>query len=162
MSPNKSFNVAGLMTSTAFIPNRQVMEAFQKKLSSWAMTLDTVFGTLAVETLYSDPDCEAWLDQVNEYLSGNLEYAAAYIREHIPCVRTYVPEGMYLLWLDFSGTPLRGDALCEYLVKECGLDLCDGREFDPAAGDHMRLNCACTRATLKEALSRLEKGMARL
>jgi cystathionine beta-lyase len=157
MSPNKSFNVAGLMTASVFIPNRGVMTAFRKKLSSWAMTLDTVFGTLAVEELYSDPACEAWLDQVNAYLTANLEYAADCIDRNVPGVVTYVPEGTYLLWLDFSGTAYRGDALCGHLVKDCGLDLCDGREFDPSKDDHMRLNCACTRATLEEAMRRLQK-----
>ncbi len=159
MSPNKSFNVAGLMTASVFIQNRDVMEAFRRRLSSWAMTLDTVFGTLAVEELYSDPACEEWLDQVNAYLSCNLDYAASFINGQVRGVRTCVPEGTYLLWLDFSETPLRGDALCEYLVKECGLDLCDGREFDASASDHMRLNCACTRVTLQEALRRLKRGM---
>ncbi len=157
MSPNKSFNVAGLMTASVFIPNRQVMAAFRKKLSAWAMTLDTVFGTLAVEKLYSDPACEEWLDQVNAYLTANLEYAADYIARNIPSIKTYVPEGTYLLWLDCSDTAFRGDALCEHLVKDLKLDLCDGREFDPSRDDHMRLNCACTRATLQEALKRLER-----
>ena len=157
MSPNKSFNVAGLMTASVFIPNRQVMAAFRKKLSAWAMTLDTVFGTLAVEKLYSDPACEEWLDAVNAYLTANLEYAADYIARNIPSIKTYVPEGTYLLWLDCSDTAFRGDALCEHLVKDLKLDLCDGREFDPFRDDHMRLNCACTRATLQEALERLER-----
>ena len=157
MSPNKSFNVAGLMTASVFIPNRQVMAAFRKKLSAWAMTLDTVFGTLAVEKLYSDPACEEWLDQVNAYLTANLEYAADYIAQYIPSIKTYVPEGTYLLWLDCSDTAFRGDALCEHLVKDLKLDLCDGREFDPSRDDHMRLNCACARATLLEALKRLER-----
>lgn len=156
MSPNKSFNVAGLMTASVFIRNHDVMADFRKKLSSWAMTLDTVFGTLAVEELYSDPACEEWLDQVNAYLTANLEYAAEYINRNVPGVVTYVPEGTYLLWLDFSGTPYRDGALCEHLVKDCGLDLCDGREFDPSKDDHMRLNCACTRATLEEAMRRLQ------
>jgi len=157
MSPNKSFNVAGLMTSSVFIPNRSVMTAFRQKLSAWAMTLDTVFGTLAVEKLYSDPACEEWLDQVNAYLTANLQVAAEDINRNVPGVSTYVPEGTYLLWLDFSGTPFQGEALCEHLVKDLKLDLCDGREFDPSRDDHMRLNCACTRATLREALERLAR-----
>ena len=157
MSPNKSFNVAGLMTASVFIHNREVMAAFRRKLSSWAMTLDTVFGTLAVEELYSDPACEAWLEGVNRYLSDNLAYAADAINRAVPGVSTYVPEGTYLLWLDFSATRLRGDELCRQLVCGCGLDLCDGREFDPSKDDHMRLNCACTRATLDEAIRRLQK-----
>lgn len=159
MSPNKTFNVAGVMTASVFINNREVMEAYKKKLSSWAMTLDTTFGTIAVETLYSDPDCEIWLDECREYLSANLEYAAKYINERVPLVSTYVPEGTYLLWLDFSRSDLRGEKLRRFLVQECRLDLCDGWEFDPECLDHMRLNCACTRATLKEAMLRLEEGM---
>ena len=112
-----------------------------------------------MEELYSDPACEEWLDQVNAYLSANLDYASEYINSNIPGISTCVPEGTYLLWLDFSRTSLRGDALCGYLVKQCGLDFCDGREFDPSGDDHMRLNCACTRATLEDAMRRLKKGM---
>ena len=94
---------------------------------------------------------------MNAYLTANLEYAADYIAQNIPSIKTYVPEGTYLLWLDCSDTAFRGDALCEHLVKDLKLDLCDGREFDPSRDDHMRLNCACTRATLREALKRLER-----
>lgn len=159
MSPNKTFNVAGIMTASVFIKNPEIMAAFKKKLGNWAMTLDTTFGTIAVETLYSDPYCETWLDECNEYLTDNLEYAAEYINTNVPCVTTAVPEGTYLLWLDFSKTDLRGEELRRYLVQECKLDLCDGWEFDPECLDHMRLNCACTSATLKEALLRLEEGM---
>ncbi|MBQ2867596.1 MAG: cystathionine beta-lyase, partial [Firmicutes bacterium] len=97
-----------------------------------------------------------WLDQINDYLTANLEYASSYINEKIHCLSAYVPEGTYLLWIDFSKTSLRGEELRRYLVQECKLDLCDGWEFDPDCVDHMRLNCACTRATLNEALSRLE------
>ena len=157
MSPNKSFNVAGVMTASVIIHNREVMKKFRTKLNHWAMNLDTVFGTLAVESLYSDPECEYWLNQVNEYLTENLESAVDHIKKNIPCLSTYVPQGTYLLWIDFSKTPLRGHELRRYLVQECKLDLCDGWEFDPECLDHMRLNCACTKATLKEALKRLEK-----
>ena len=157
MSPNKTFNVAGLMTASVLIPNREVMKKFKMKLNHWAMNLDNVFGTLAVETLYSDPECENWLEQVNDYLTANLEYASGYINENIPCLSTYVPEGTYLLWIDFSKTSLRGEDLRRYLVQECKLDLCDGWEFDPDCQDHMRLNCACTRSTLEEALKRFMK-----
>ena len=97
----------------------------------------------------------AWGDLFS-YLTANLEYASSYINEKIPCLSAYVPEGTYLLWIDFSKTSLRGEELRRYLVQECKLDLCDGWEFDPDCVDHMRLNCACTRATLNEALSRLE------
>ncbi|MBO5666553.1 MAG: cystathionine beta-lyase, partial [Firmicutes bacterium] len=132
---------------------------FRTKLGHWAMNLDNVCGTLAVETLYSDPDCEEWLAQANAYMTANLEFAVTYIREHIPCITTYVPEGTYLLWLNFSQTSLRGEELRRFLVQECKVDLCDGWEFDPDCLDHMRLNCACTRATLEEALKRMEHVM---
>lgn len=162
MSINKGFNVAGLMTASIIIPNQDVMGRFRKTLSRWSMTLDGVFGALAFESVYSDPECLNWLEQVNEYLSANLEYAASCINEKVKGVTTFVPEGTYLMWLDFSETGLSGDQLREYLVKECRLDFCDGWEFDPACRDHMRLNAACPRATLEEAMGRLEKGMARL
>ncbi|HPF19130.1 MAG TPA: MalY/PatB family protein [Bacillota bacterium] len=159
MSPNKTFNVGGLMTASVIIPDPALMARYRKVLGTWAMNLDTTFGTIAVETLYRDPDCEAWLDAVVEYLRKNAEYATEWINTRIPGVRTRCPEGTYLLWLDFADTGLQGPELYEFLIRKAHLDLSEGSEFDPEDRTHMRMNLACPRATLREALGRLEAAV---
>ncbi len=159
MSPNKTFNVGGLMTASVIIPNGELMARYRKVLGTWAMNLDTTFGTIAVETLYSDPDCEAWLEAVLEYLGDNVTYAVDHINTRIKGVHTRCPEGTYLIWLDFKDTGLRGTALKEFLIREAKLDLSEGSEFDPEDQTHMRMNLACPRAVVREALSRLESAV---
>lgn len=161
MSPNKTFNVGGLMTASVIIPNAELMARYRKVLGTWAMNLDTTFGTIAVETLYSDPGCEAWLEAVVEYLRENAEYATEAVNTRIRGVRTRCPEGTYLLWLDFTETGLRGAALKEFLIREARLDLSEGSEFDPENQTHMRMNLACPHAVVREAVKRLETAVNR-
>lgn len=159
MSPNKSFNVGGLMTATVIIPNAELMSRYKKVLGTWAMNLDTTFGTIAVETLYGNPECEAWLDAVVAYLKKNVEYVTEYVNKNIKGVQTRCPEGTYLMWLDFSQTGLKGDALNEFLIKKAHIDLSSGKEFDPENVTHMRMNVACSFATVKEAMERLKAAV---
>lgn len=159
MSPNKSFNVGGLMTASVIIPNAELMEKYKKVLGTWAMNLDTTFGAIAVETLYGDPECEEWLEQVRAYLKKNVEYAADYVNRNLPGVQTLCPEGTYLLWLDFSKTGLEGAQLKEFLIKEAHVDLSSGSEFDPKNLTHMRMNVACPFSTVQEAMNRLKVAL---
>lgn len=159
MSPNKSFNVGGLMTASVIIPNARLMERYRKVLGTWAMNLDTTFGTIAVETLYSHPECEAWLDAVVDYLRINVEYVTEYVNTRIKGVRTRQPQGTYLMWLDFGETQLRGKALREFLIRKARLDLSEGAEFDPENRTHMRMNLACPHAVVREAMERLEAAV---
>jgi cysteine-S-conjugate beta-lyase len=160
MSPNKSFNVGGLMTASVIIPDLDLMARYRKVLGTWAMNLDTTFGTIAVETLYSDAECEAWLDAVVAYLENNVKYAADFVNRNIKGVSTLCPQGTYLLWLDFTKTGMSGEELNEFLVKKAHLDLSRGTEFDPACSGHMRMNLACPFATVQEAMRRLQLAMA--
>lgn len=159
MSPNKSFNVGGLMTASVIIPNVDLMARYKKVLGTWAMNLDTTFGTIAVETLYADPACEEWLDAVVSYLKKNVEYVTEYVNKNIKNVQTRCPEGTYLVWLDFSKTGLKGSKLNEFLIKKAHLDLSKGNEFDPKDLTHMRMNVACPFATVQEAMERLKSAI---
>ncbi len=160
MSPNKSFNVGGLMTASVIIPDADLMARYRKVLGTWAMNLDTTFGTIAVETLYSDADCEAWLDAVVAYMEKNVRYAADFINKNIKGVSTICPQGTYLILLDFTRTGMHGEELKEFLIKKAHLDLSEGTEFDPAYTAHMRMNLACPFATVQEAMKRLQSAMA--
>ena len=155
MSPNKSFNVAGLASASIFIENEWLMKAYRKALSTIATTLDNVFATLAIDVLYGDPKCETWLNEVNAYLEGNIEYAIATMQEKLPELWVKKPEGTYLLWIDFGALGLSGDALKDFLIKDAKLGLILGREFGPGCDSFARMNMACMRVTVEEAMKRL-------
>lgn len=159
MSPNKTFNVGGLMTASVIIPDADLMAEYRRVLNTWAMNLDTTFGTIAVEALYSHPVCEEWLDAVVAYLKRNVEYVTEFVNGQIEGVRTRCPEGTYLMWLDFTDTGLRGRELKEFLIKKAHLDLSDGAEFAPGNDTHMRMNLGCTYATAQEAMRRLKAAI---
>lgn len=159
MSPNKSFNVAGLASASILIENKWLMAQYRRSLSTIATTLDNVFATIGIDVLYSDPQCTEWLEEVNDYIEGNLDYAVRFIGEHIPEVKAYKPEGTYLMWLDFGGLGLNKDTLPDFLVKEARLGLIYGHEFGPGCDASARMNAACTRANMEEAMNRLHKAV---
>ncbi len=159
MSPNKSFNVAGLASASIIIPNEWLMKEYKKALSTIATTLDNVFATIGIDVLYGDPDCEIWLEEVNKYIEEVLDYAVTYIKDNIPEVKTHKPEGTYLMWLDFSDMGFDKDSLREFLVKEAKLGFIFGHEFGEGYEAFARMNAACTKATMTEAMTRLESAV---
>ena len=160
MSPNKTFNVAGLASASIFIENEWLMKEYRKSLSMIATTLDNVFATVGIDVLYSDPGCEQWLDEVNVYIEETIDYAMAYIAEKIPEIKLYKPDGTYLLWMDFGKLGLAGDELKDFLINEAKIGFIYGCEFGPECDSFARMNAACTKATMKEAMIRLEKAVA--
>jgi len=157
ISPNKTFNVGGLLTSTIIIPNQILKERYEAELATQQIRLDNVFGRIAVETLYKEPLCEQWLEELLTYLEGNIDTAVARINV-IPGLKTHKPQGTYLLWIDFSGLGLTDTALRRMLVHKAKLGLSDGLDFGSRFGQYMRMNIACPRQMLEEGLRRLEKA----
>jgi len=161
MAPNKTFNVAGLASSSVFIENQWLMGEYRKALSMIATTLDNVFATIAIDVLYGHPGCEQWLDGVNEYIEGNIDYALSFIAENLPDIWVKKPEGTYLLWLDFGKLGLSGESLKDFLIKEAKLGLIYGNEFGQDCDSFARMNMACVRATVVEAMQRLKGAIER-
>lgn len=157
-SPNKTFNTGGLLTASIVIPNPNIREQYLSLLKTYQMRLDNVFGRIAVEEVYSNPECEKWLDDLLVYIEANLDYGVERINS-IKGLMTTKPEGTYLLWVDFSGLGLDDTRLRELLVNEAKVGFSDGLEFGKDFGQFMRINTACTRATLAEALDRVESAI---
>lgn len=153
-SPNKTFNTGGLLTASIIIPNHKVREEYMAMLKTYQMRLDNVFGRIAVEKVYSDPGCEIWLDELLIYLENNIDFGVERINS-IPGLWTVKPEGTYLLWVDFSGLGLDDTELRKLLIDDAGVGFSDGLEFGSSFGQFMRINTACTKATLKDALDRV-------
>jgi cysteine-S-conjugate beta-lyase len=157
MAPSKTFNLAGLSASSIIIPNNKLRDAFNEANPVHGINL---FGMVAMEAAYKYGD--EWLEQLLDYLQGNLDYLLAYFKEKIPQIKVIKPQGTYLLWLDCRALKLNDKDLSDLMKQKCKVGLDDGVMFGAGGSGFERMNIACPRSLLKEALGRIEKAVKRL
>ena len=159
-APSKTFNLAGLQVSNIWIPNPDLRRAFQKKMLAVGCSEVNMLGLHACQAAYEGG--REWLEQLKEYLKGNLDFIRNYLKENIPQIKLIEPEGTYLVWLDCRELGLSEKELEQFIAQKAKLWLDDGVIFGKAGEGFERVNIACPRATLKEALERLKKAAATL
>lgn len=156
-SPSKTFNLAGLQVSNIFIPNPELKRRFQAQMKASGYSQLNVMGLIACETAYRDG--EEWYQAVMEYIRANIIFMKRYLSEKIPKIKMSEPEGTYLVWLDFREFGLSEGELETWIVKKAGLWLDGGTMFGNTGRGFQRINAACPRKTLEQALDRLEKAV---
>lgn len=156
-SPSKTFNLAGLQQSNIFIPNPQLRCLFRREVDRTGYDEPTSFGIAAAQAAYENGD--EWYTAMKAYVADNLDFACRFTREHLPGVTLRKPEGTYLAWLDFRSFGLRPAELEEIIVQRAKLWLDSGSIFGKAGEGFQRINAACPRSTLLEALERLEHAI---
>lgn len=157
MAASKTFNIAGLSTSYLIIPNLQHRKRYEKVLDEVHVGEGNIFGFVATEAAYNGGD--EWLNQMMAYLEGNLNFLKEFIEKYIPTIRVIVPQATYLVWLDCSGLGLEPDALKKFMIHEAGLGLNDGPQFGSHGEGFQRINIACPRQVLQEALKKLQASV---
>jgi cystathionine beta-lyase len=153
---SKTFNLAGLAASTIIIPNPKLRNTFTAARAGILPQPD-VFGMVALEAAYREGD--EWLEQVLAYLQANLDFLVRYVKEHIPRIDVIKPEGTYLVWLDCRRLSMDNLALRSFFREKAKVGLDDGFIFGPVGAGFERMNIACPRATLEEALKRIERAV---
>lgn len=153
-SASKTFNLAGLMMSNIFIPNHELKRKFRKELDAAGTSQLGIMGLVATEAAYSYG--EKWYRSMIEYVRGNIEFAKEYIAENIPDVSMIDIEGTYLVWLDFHKTGLSTEELDRRIIYNAKLWLDSGKIFGKCGEGFQRINVACSRNILKEALDRIK------
>ena len=156
-SPSKTFNLAGLQVSNIFIPNFELRRKLKHEINAAGYSQLNTLGLTACEAAYRDG--LPWLEELKAYLRQNIEYTRTFLRQNLPQVRLIEPEGTYLLWLDFRNLGLGNAALEELIIKKAGLWLDSGAIFGAAGKGFQRINVACPRAVLAEALQRIAKAI---
>jgi cystathionine beta-lyase len=155
MAPSKTFNLAGMFTSEIIIPNPELRARYKNFLNDTVHIYGNLFGSVAAQAAYIHG--ADWLDQLRDYLTDNVAYCKRFIAEQLPELRTYRHEATYLLWVNFQGLGLSHQELTERLVRDAHLGLNDGQTFGDAGEQCMRVNLACPRSTVEEAMQRLLK-----
>ena len=155
MAPSKTFNIPGLACSVAIVQNPEMKEKFKKALQGLGSFV-TVLSQEAGLAAYRD--CDDWLEQLLDYLEDNRNFAAAYIKEHIPAIRLNKIEATFLMWMDCSALPIEGSPAA-FFAEKAHVQLNDGAAFGKGYEKFVRLNLGTNRATLSEALERMRKAL---
>ena len=156
-SPSKTFNLAGLQVSNIFIPDFTLRRRFKHEINAAGYSQLNTLGLAACEAAYRDG--APWLEELKQYLRDNIRFTREFLLKNLPQVKLVEPEGTYLLWLDFRGLGLTGARLERLIVEQAGLWLDSGAIFGHAGEGFQRINIACPRAVLAEALERIVRAL---
>jgi cystathionine beta-lyase len=156
-APSKSFNLAGLHSSNMIIPNPELRERFATAQAEQSLPGMTPFGIVATMAAYREG--EPWLDAVLEYIAGNAQLVMDTFAEHEPRVKPILPQGTYLQWIDCRGLGLDKDALEDLMLNKAKIYFDEGYIFGEEGEGFERINLACPRPLLKQALDRMVKVM---
>jgi cystathionine beta-lyase len=158
MAPSKTFNVAGLSCGFAVITDTELLKKWHSGTQGLAPG-SNVMGYTAALAAYKDG--QEWLEQVLSYLKGNRDFLSQYLQDRLPLLKMTKMEATYLAWIDCSGLPVAGSP-ARFFLKHARVALNEGTEFGKGGKGFVRLNFACSRKTLSEALERMTKAIGRL
>lgn len=158
-APSKTFNIAGLQTSTLIVPSPARRQALKDYIDRSGMTQPGIFGMSAAAAAYTYGD--QWVDEVNEYIFDNMMLMKEWLAEKYPQIKVIDPEGLYLLWVDFRALGLNNQELEKAMLEEAHLWLDEGFIFGESGSGFERFNLACPRSVVQKALGQLEPVLAK-
>lgn len=153
-APSKTFNLAGLQAANVIIANQQLRERFRQESWSAGYSELNAMGLAACQAAYEEGG--EWLEELKEYIWGNYLFLKEYLETRMPQITPGVLEGTYLAWLDFRKLGLGEEKLEELIAGRARVWFNAGTVFGPEGEGFERVNIACPRPVLKEALERLE------
>ncbi len=156
-APSKTFNLAGLSSSVVIIPNKKLKSTFDNFLNDFHLNGGNVFGNVALEAAYSHG--KEWLTEMLLYLEGNTDLIRQFAKKHESKMDLIEPEATYLLWLDFRKMNLNDKDLESFLLKKAKLGLNPGTMFGAGGQGFHRINIACPRALVVQALKQLDEAL---
>jgi cystathionine beta-lyase len=160
IAPSKTFNLAGLSTSSVIISDPGLRSAFRKTVEDLHIGNGNIFGNVASVAAYSKGD--KWLDELVLYLEGNARYIAEIFRTRIPVIKALMPEATYMIWLDCRELGMKGNALNDFFIKKAGVGLSEGSIFGPGGEGFMRMNFASPRSLITRAMEQIEYAVNNL
>jgi cysteine-S-conjugate beta-lyase len=160
ISPSKSFNLAGLSTSSVIISNPALRKSFNRVVDDLHVGNGNIFGTIASIAAYSQG--YEWLNSLLDYIDGNVEYVRDYCRKMIPEIIPVLPEATYMIWLDCRNFGMTGKELQNFFVNKAGIGMNEGSTFGPGGEGFMRMNLATTHQTVMKAMEQIECAVSSL
>ena len=154
-SPSKTFNLASMLISNIFIPNKKLKRKFRHEVDAAGISQLGVLGLEAAKAAYEKGD--EWYEKMMAYVRENIEYVKKYVEEHMPGVKVIDGEGTYLVWLDFRATSIEAEELDHRIIYDAKLWLDSGKIFGETGLGFQRINVATPRKIVTECLERIRK-----
>jgi cysteine-S-conjugate beta-lyase len=153
MAPSKTFNLAGLASAFLVVPDNMLREKIKGFMGNLHIHFGNLFGLVALQAAYEGGG--EWLDGLLKYLEGNHDIVTGFFKEELPEIRPVSLEGTYLVWLDCRRTGMSDLKLKKFFIKEAGIAMNPGPSFGPGGNGFFRMNIACRRSTLSNALEKI-------
>jgi len=160
MAPSKVFNMPGLISSSYIVKNELLRNKFVEFLEASEMNAGNIFAYQATVACYENG--ESWRLQMLDYVKNNVDFITEYLKNNIPQIKPMIPEASFLLWLDCKGLGMETDELFNFFVHKAGLGLNKGTIFGPGGENHLRMNVACSRKILEQAMAQLKNAIDEL
>ncbi|WP_300812703.1 MalY/PatB family protein [uncultured Bacteroides sp.] len=157
MAPSKTFNMPGLQSSFAIVPDDGLRARFREFMEAGEFCEGHLLAYIGCKAAYEQG--EEWLEQLLAYIGGNIDFTEAYLREHIPSIGMIRPQASYLIFLDCRRLGLSQDGLEHLFADRARLALNTGTTFGEPGRGFMRLNVGCPRAQLEQALKQLAEAV---
>lgn len=156
-APSKTFNIAGLQVSNIWIANKKMRDAFKEAIDRAGYSQLNIMGLIATKVAYKYG--EEWLEELKIYLKSNIDFVRKFLKDKLPNIKLIEPEGTYLLWLDCRELRLSEKERQGLIQNKAKLWLDTGTMFGKAGAGFERINIACPRKTLEEAMNRLKEAI---
>lgn len=163
LAPSKTFNIPGLSSSIAYIPNEDLRKKYFKYIDGYELANGNLFAYIGVKAAYTQKG-EEWLEQLKKYLEGNVKYMKDFFDKNMPLVRYVAPDASYLAWINLKQYGIAHEDMFERLLDIGKIALNDGTNFglsNNAFKGFFRLNLGCPKIILEDALDRLYKTFGR-
>jgi cystathionine beta-lyase len=157
MAPSKTFNIAGMVSSFAVIPNADIRKRYVGYLEKRELNQGDLFAYTATQAAYEGG--EEWLGELLKYIQGNIDFVSDFLATHIPQIKPMVPEASFLVWLDCRGLGLSQKELVHLFRDKAHLVLNDGTMFGKEGEGFMRMNVGSPRAVIEKALINLKNAV---
>ncbi|MGE7623091.1 MalY/PatB family protein [Viridibacillus sp. NPDC096237] len=156
MAPTKTFNLAGVQVAMMIVSDDAMRNKLAQNAFSHGQMGPNIFAIDAMKAVYTEG--EEWLTDLLDYISGNMDLVLEQIPVAVPGIKIAKPQGTYLLWIDYRETGLEEEEVMERLLHTGKLALDPGSKYGDSGRGFLRMNVACSRATLQDGIKRFIKS----
>lgn len=154
LSPGKTFNISSLSTAAVVISNKEIAMEYMSFVNKYHINNNNAFSLVAFHSSYAKG--EEWFEEFLVYLEGNLMFLKDYIKENLSVATIVEPEGTYLVWIDLRKLEMDAKQLQKFIIDEAKVAFDFGHWFGREGAGFIRINIACPRKVLEDALIRLK------
>lgn len=156
---SKGYNLMDLTYCILVIPNPELRRKYEEELTAYNYDFaSNIFGVVGIEAAFSEA-ADVWMNDLNTYLQGNLDYLIEYTEKYIPRIKVIRPEGCYLVWLDCRDLDMNPVELKTFFLGKAKIGLTWGESYGVDGEGFERINIGCPRKTLAEGLQRIRTAV---